>query len=1062
MHLRSKSLGILAAAMLAAWSLAGCSSGPSGTDFGFEEDATDETAGDEAFGGLRLTITNPPPDVETRVSGSFDLVVKVEDDQKRAIRLKVEVLKATTFTPVEKDLAGPQTVIIPIDTTLINDGRKWSVRATASTEDGTEATATVKITVDNQGPVITPLDPTPAEGGNFLGDLKLRFKVTDAGAGVTSIVIDIEDGFHYEWSPTGAQSQVDVDTGEILVPTSAWPGGEKTVTVEALDGIADHLGTFQRTFSYVQRPAFLGGSTMTLSGSFTAIAAAGVSLEDGTSGVVLGGQAGLAIFVRDEATGGMKRRAELAKGVSCSMVSVKDLDLNGLDDIVAFCGVWLNGATDQVVRFLQVPGAGFAKPVAMQAPSAAKAMTFGRLNADAYPDMAFALEDLTLSTGISMSDDEGETVTWGTINAYSGAQTPKMVAIGRFATGDRNAVLVAHDGSSVATVFPIDAAGQVSSGVNSSMELAGGETTAPVLGMSAVAAMSFASQTTVPETAVFTDLTTRRIFKARVEGATIKQFRASTFGQVGGVTVGVEPKKMLVADLDQDGTSDVAVLCKGAHLVHVFFGVGSTQQQELIDGGSLLAGPVQDLAIADLDSDGFLDLVALSEDGTQLTWLRWDPDQGWFVAAPMVQTQMTPVSMAVGRFSRRETGETRSLKDVAILGQTSTGKNQLSFFVSERKSGLALQKALTTVDVDMPSPRRIVAANIDRKTNPNGPDDLVLTTAVTGNPTSPSKSVMPYVILEDGEKHNLIAVRTGLEHAFYGGEAPTLVAAGDLTWTKTGANNYHTDLAFLAGYFDGEGNRVQRLQIFEGQGDGTFKSLALAGSPGVKVAEAKQPKTLIAAPIRRYLSQSLSGGGTGDPYFLDLLTANSGTGDFSVYPNGDSGFLFVEARGRDFAVGANPKAVAVGFLAVPLDGSVEATQAAVTLPDVVTLAGNEVFVSYNTTAPADKVEFNPEKMTFDTPQPLGHQGREPVDLALADMNHDSHLDIVVLNRDDATVTVYLNLGNLSYSQPFTFPTGVKPIAMTVTDLDANGCPDVITADEYGNTLTFLKNIGACD
>ena len=59
------------------------------------------------------------------------------------------------------------------------------------------------------------------------------------------------------------------------------------------------------------------------------------------------------------------------------------------------------------------------------------------------------------------------------------------------------------------------------------------------------------------------------------------------------------------------------------------------------------------------------------------------------------------------------------------------------------------------------------------------------------------------------------------------------------------------------------------------------------------------------------------------------------------------------------------------------------------------------------------------------------------------------------------MSVYVNLANRQFSAPYHFPVGVGSFQMVVNDVDADGCPDIVTADDGGQTLTILKNLADC-
>jgi len=1054
-------------AMLVALGAFGCSKATSGPPEIPSDDTIDESEGVELPPvGLNVTITSPAQGVTTPVSGKLELGILVTDDLKTPVTLRVEVLKAGAFTPVELKLPFAQATNIEVDTSLIPDGRKWTVLVTATRDsDATEATAQVQITVDNSGPIITPAGSTPVEKGSILGDLKVQFVVKDAGAGVSEIHIRVSDattqqdlGFVWDW-PTGTTKAgaVKVDTGEIVIPSGSWTAGDKVLTVTSTDGIPDHNGSFVLNFSYSQVPRFQGGTVYALPTDVVGSAIAGIHLglaSDNTGAVVVSAASGLSIFTRDAATEKLVKKQDLMKTV-CGNLVVQDLDGDGLDDVVAVCNP-ATGSGHNLNLFLQTSGSTFAKPVVVTVPSSVTALALGDLNGDGRQDVALALTETSQTVGVVLSNfiTATNTLTWEPLKQYGGAQDPRFIAIGQFGdltgVGDarENAVVVAPSGSSTVTRFIADSKGLLSAGLNSSLTtVVDGAALSRIL-----TATTFTLGSTRPQTLLaFGDGERDRISLFRAENP------GSSTVLNGFLTLpaGVQPARIQAGDLDGDGVSDVAVLCKGGNLVHLFSGsIPTSGNTFLVSGPSFLVGSALDMTLADVDDDGVLDIVTLSSDGKSLTWLK-NSGKFAFSGAPMVGLNVAPISIAAGRFSRPLTAEKTRLLDVAVLG-TQSNKNVISVFTAEIATGMALTQATPVLNVDVASPRKLLAANLDPGAGTNtGLDDLVVAAAATGPTTGTRVTGQVFLLKEDGVSHTKIAA-TPIANDW--GDSPNLVALGDFS-SRPASEPWRPDLVTIATFNVTEGRAVQ-IKPFINQNDGSFTTRisAEATTKGVTVDSTRSQRELVAAPLRLSLYKWIfKNVGQRTPY--DVLSPDASTGDFTVYASSAvPGYL--ANTFKHFAVGANPKLLAVAFLAVPVDGSLPADQQAKALPDVATLLDQDVVISYNS-SDAALVLSNPDLLSFEPPVSLGHKGHGPVDLALADMNHDGNIDILVLNSQDSTVSIYLNLGSRNFSTPYDFATGVNPQQMIVADLDGNGCPDIVTVDATGKTLTYLKNIIPC-
>ncbi|QHV99022.1 FG-GAP-like repeat-containing protein [Spirosoma endbachense] len=87
-------------------------------------------------------------------------------------------------------------------------------------------------------------------------------------------------------------------------------------------------------------------------------------------------------------------------------------------------------------------------------------------------------------------------------------------------------------------------------------------------------------------------------------------------------------------------------------------------------------------------------------------------------------------------------------------------------------------------------------------------------------------------------------------------------------------------------------------------------------------------------------------------------------------------------------------------------------------------------------------------------------GTEPRSVTVSDVNADGHVDIISANNTSNNVSVLLGKAEGGFASAINYPTGINPRSVVAGDVNGDGRPDLITANATSNTVSILLGDGA--
>src|SRR5208282_4931397 len=217
------------------------------------------------------------------------------------------------------------------------------------------------------------------------------------------------------------------------------------------------------------------------------------------------------------------------------------------------------------------------------------------------------------------------------------------------------------------------------------------------------------------------------------------------------------------------------------------------------------------------------------------------------------------------------------------------------------------------------------------------------------------------------------------------------------------------------------------VQVLLSNGDDTFKQAT--GSP---ITLGQEPSSIVVGDFN----------GDGNQ---DFAVTNFKDNTFSVFlGNGDG--TFKQDTGSPFALPATSTGpIAMTTSDFNSDGNLDVAIANQTTNNVSILLGN-----------------GSGSFSLASGSPFA-VGKSPVAIASADLNNDSHPDLVVVNQTDNTASVLLGKGDGTFTAATNSPlaTGQAPTAVTIADFNGDGIPEIAVTDPQTDSISVYLGLGQC-
>ena len=261
--------------------------------------------------------------------------------------------------------------------------------------------------------------------------------------------------------------------------------------------------------------------------------------------------------------------------------------------------------------------------------------------------------------------------------------------------------------------------------------------------------------------------------------------------------------------------------------------------------------------------------------------------------------------------------------------------------------------------------------------------------------------------------------------------------------TRVDISMLATPIVLAIADFDGDG-KPDIATANGNNGSSVYNISTILNTSTVGIVSFSSPAT---SSTLSYASSIAAADFDGDGKTDIAVTDSGSTYAVSVFRNASTGVGNITLGSRvDFATGRRP----IDLRAADIDGDGK-QDIVVTNNDA---SANSISVFRNTATSgsitsgsfATKVDFT--------------AGTNPTGIAVGDINGDGKIDVAVTNAGSNTISIFKNKstsGTIAFAAKQDYATGTAPIGINIGDLNGDGMPEVVAADNTPNTISVFQD-----